>query len=57
LAGAQLAGAVLRCPGCGSGFNMVRAGAGVGGGEAHLEPIPVLMRDGVLSMAVPQGVG
>jgi hypothetical protein len=57
LAGAKLAGAVLRCPGCGSGFNVVRAGAGVGGGEAHLEPIPVLMRDGVLSMAVPQGVG
>ena len=31
LAGAQLAGAVLRCPGCGAGFNVVRAGAGVGG--------------------------
>ena len=57
LAGAQLSGVVLRCAGCGSGFNVVRAGAGVGGGGTHLEPIPVLMRDGVLSMAVPQGVG
>jgi Fe-S cluster biogenesis protein NfuA/nitrite reductase/ring-hydroxylating ferredoxin subunit len=55
LAGAQLSGAVLRCPNCGAGFDMVHAGAGVGG-DSHLEPIPVLVRDGVLSMAVPQGV-
>jgi Fe-S cluster biogenesis protein NfuA/nitrite reductase/ring-hydroxylating ferredoxin subunit len=55
LAGAQLRGAVLRCPGCGAGFDVVHAGAGVGG-DSHLEPIPVLVRDGVLSMAVPQEV-
>jgi Fe-S cluster biogenesis protein NfuA/nitrite reductase/ring-hydroxylating ferredoxin subunit len=55
LAGAQLSGAVLRCPNCGAGFDAVHAGAGVGG-DSHLEPIPVLVRDGVLSMAVPQGV-
>jgi hypothetical protein len=55
LAGAQLRGAVLRCPACGAGFDVVHAGAGVGG-DSHLEPIPVLVRDGVLSMAVPQGV-
>jgi Fe-S cluster biogenesis protein NfuA/nitrite reductase/ring-hydroxylating ferredoxin subunit len=55
LAGAQLRGAVLRCPGCGAGFDAVHAGAGVGG-DSHLEPIPVLVRDGVLSMAVPEGV-
>jgi Fe-S cluster biogenesis protein NfuA/nitrite reductase/ring-hydroxylating ferredoxin subunit len=55
LAGAQLSGAVLRCPNCGAGFDVVHAGAGVGG-DGHLEPIPVLVRDGVLSMAVPQGV-
>jgi Fe-S cluster biogenesis protein NfuA/nitrite reductase/ring-hydroxylating ferredoxin subunit len=55
LAGAQLSRAVLRCPGCGAGFDVVHAGAGVGG-DSHLEPIPVLMRDGVLSMAVPQEV-
>src|SRR5262249_55940444 len=41
LAGAQLRGATLRCPGCGAGFDVVHAGAGVGGDD-HLEPIPVL---------------
>jgi Fe-S cluster biogenesis protein NfuA/nitrite reductase/ring-hydroxylating ferredoxin subunit len=55
LAGAQLRGAVLRCPGCGAGFDAVHAGAGVGG-DSHLEPLPVLVRDGVLSMAVPEEV-
>ena len=55
LAGAQLSGAVMRCPNCGAGFDVVHAGAGVGG-DSHLDPIPVLVRDGVLSMAVPQGV-
>jgi Fe-S cluster biogenesis protein NfuA/nitrite reductase/ring-hydroxylating ferredoxin subunit len=55
LAGAQLRGAVLRCPTCGAGFDAVHAGAGVGG-DSHLEPIPVLVRDGVLSMAVPEEV-
>ncbi len=55
LAGAQLSGAVLRCPNCGAGFDVVHAGAGVGG-DSYLDPIPVLVRDGVLSMAVPQGV-
>jgi Fe-S cluster biogenesis protein NfuA/nitrite reductase/ring-hydroxylating ferredoxin subunit len=55
LAGAQLSGAVLRCPGCGAGFDAVHAGAGVGG-DGHLDPLPVLVRDGVLSMAVPEEV-
>lgn len=55
LAGARLSGAVLRCPGCGAGFDVVRAGAGIGG-DGYLEPVPVLVRDGVLSMAVPQEV-
>jgi Fe-S cluster biogenesis protein NfuA/nitrite reductase/ring-hydroxylating ferredoxin subunit len=55
LAGAQLRGAVLQCPACGAGFDAVHAGAGVGG-DSHLDPIPVLVRDGVLSMAVPEEV-
>jgi nitrite reductase/ring-hydroxylating ferredoxin subunit len=55
LAGARLRGAVLQCPGCGAGFDAVHAGAGVGG-DSHLEPLPVLVRDGVLSMAVPEEV-
>ncbi|MEV0669788.1 NifU family protein [Mycobacterium sp. NPDC050441] len=53
--GATLAGAVLRCPQCGTDFDVVHAGAGTpdpGGG--HLEPIPVLVRDGVPSMALAE---
>lgn len=55
LAGARLRGAVLQCPSCGAGFDAVHAGAGVGG-DSHLEPLPVLLRDGVLSMSVPEEV-
>jgi Fe-S cluster biogenesis protein NfuA/nitrite reductase/ring-hydroxylating ferredoxin subunit len=55
LAGAQLTGAVLRCPRCNTGFDVVHAGASVDG-DSHLEPIPVLVRDGVLSMAVAEAV-
>ena len=52
MAGAQLSGEVLRCPRCGCAFDVVRAGVGVED-AGHLDPIPVLVRDGVLSMAVP----
>jgi Fe-S cluster biogenesis protein NfuA/nitrite reductase/ring-hydroxylating ferredoxin subunit len=55
LAGARLDGAVLRCPRCGTGFDAVHAGAGVDG-TVHLDPIPLLVRDGVLSMAVAETV-
>ena len=50
LAGAELRGALLRCPRCGTDFDVVRAGAGAGG--AHLDPLPLLTRDGVLSVAL-----
>ena len=59
LAGAALhagAGAdpVLRCPRCGSHFDIVHAGAGLDPGAfCHLDPMPLLIRDGVLSVAVP----
>ena len=55
LAGARLDGAVLRCPRCGTGFDAVHAGASVDG-TVHLDPIPLLVRDGVLSMAVAETV-
>ncbi|CQD23048.1 NifU domain-containing protein [Mycobacterium lentiflavum] len=55
LAGAELTSAVLRCPHCRAAFDVVHAGAGQGGSE-HLDPIPVLVRNGVLSMAVAEGV-
>ena len=47
--------AVLRCPRCHAHFDVVHAGACIdGNGQAatHLEPIPLLERDGVLSVAV-----
>lgn len=57
LAGATLTDAVLRCPHCDTAYDVVHAGGGVNGDSAtHLEPIPVLVRDGVLSMAVAQAV-
>jgi Fe-S cluster biogenesis protein NfuA/nitrite reductase/ring-hydroxylating ferredoxin subunit len=60
LAGAALhrgvgtAGSVLRCPRCRSHFDVVHAGACLdNGGDCHLDPIPLLVRDGVVSIAVP----
>jgi Fe-S cluster biogenesis protein NfuA/nitrite reductase/ring-hydroxylating ferredoxin subunit len=48
------AGPVLRCPRCGSDFDVVHAGAGLDpDADCHLDPVPLLVRDGVLSLAVP----
>ena len=48
---------VLRCPRCHAHFDVVHAGAGLDDLEnraaRHLDPIPLLLRDGVLSIAVP----
>jgi len=47
--------AVLRCPRCRAHFDVVHAGRcvdGNGHAETHLEPIPLLERGGVLSMAL-----
>lgn len=53
LAGSALHGPLLRCARCGADFDVVRAGAGVTAGSAgHLDPIPLLTRDGVLSVAL-----
>lgn len=58
LAGAALhrtagGGTVLRCPRCRSHFDVVHAGAGVDDTSVHLDPLPLLVRDGVLSLALP----
>jgi Fe-S cluster biogenesis protein NfuA/nitrite reductase/ring-hydroxylating ferredoxin subunit len=53
--GAAISGPVLRCPRCRAHFDVRHAGAGLddsAGPDAHLDPIPLLVRDGVLSMAV-----
>ncbi|MBV8786586.1 MAG: NifU family protein [Mycobacterium sp.] len=57
LAGAQLHDGLLACPRCGTHFDVVHAGAGPNG--AHLEPLPLLARDGVPSVALrePMGAG
>lgn len=51
LAGAQLHGGLLQCPRCATEFDVIQAGAGPG---SHLEPLPLLARDGVLSLALPR---
>jgi Fe-S cluster biogenesis protein NfuA/nitrite reductase/ring-hydroxylating ferredoxin subunit len=50
LAGARLRETQLRCPRCQTDFDVVHAGSGPGG--AHLEPLPLLPRNGVLSVAL-----
>jgi Fe-S cluster biogenesis protein NfuA/nitrite reductase/ring-hydroxylating ferredoxin subunit len=45
---------VLRCPRCHAHFDVVHAGVCIDhDADCHLEPIPLLTRDGVLSIAVP----
>ncbi|GBE66529.1 hypothetical protein MFM001_29910 [Mycobacterium sp. MFM001] len=53
LAGAELQDALLRCARCHARFDVVHAGAGLDDTSTHLDPIPLLVRDGVLSLAVP----
>jgi Fe-S cluster biogenesis protein NfuA/nitrite reductase/ring-hydroxylating ferredoxin subunit len=57
LAGAELEGALLACPGCAQRYDLVRAGRGMGGpGEpvkAHLDPLPLLAESGGVRIAVP----
>lgn len=53
--GAPVGQAVLRCPRCHAHFDVVHAGAGLdetATTASHLEPIPLLRRDGVVSVAV-----
>jgi Fe-S cluster biogenesis protein NfuA/nitrite reductase/ring-hydroxylating ferredoxin subunit len=50
LAGAVLHEALLECPRCQTDFDVAHAGAGPDG--AHIDPLPLLTRDGVLSVAL-----
>jgi Fe-S cluster biogenesis protein NfuA/nitrite reductase/ring-hydroxylating ferredoxin subunit len=55
LAGAVLSDFLMRCPRCRTHFDVVHAGLGVGSNgqsEYHLDPLPLLARDGVLSIAL-----
>ena len=53
--GDSVANLILVCPHCRTRYDARRAGAGLDG-DHHLEPLPLLHRDGVLSVAVPTGV-
>jgi Fe-S cluster biogenesis protein NfuA/nitrite reductase/ring-hydroxylating ferredoxin subunit len=55
LAGARLNETLLGCPRCGTRFDVVHAGAGPDG--THLEPLPLLPRDGVPSVALAEPMG
>ncbi|MEB4208688.1 NifU family protein [Mycobacterium sp. 94-17] len=55
LAGAQLRETLLGCPRCGTQFDIVHAGAGPDG--THLEPLPLLLREGVPSVALTEPMG
>lgn len=56
-AGGAAGDAVLRCPVCKAHYDVRHAGAGIDDAGDHLEPLPVLVRDGVLSVAVPMTEG
>jgi Fe-S cluster biogenesis protein NfuA/nitrite reductase/ring-hydroxylating ferredoxin subunit len=55
--GGRTGDAVLRCPTCNGHYDVRRAGRGLDGSEVHLEPVPLLVTDGVVSLAVPAAVG
>jgi nitrite reductase/ring-hydroxylating ferredoxin subunit len=54
--GDPIGSGVLRCAHCRSHYDVRRAGAGLDNAEEHLEPLPVLVRDGMTSIAVPSVV-
>jgi Fe-S cluster biogenesis protein NfuA/nitrite reductase/ring-hydroxylating ferredoxin subunit len=50
--GGAVGEAVLRCPTCRTHFDVRRAGAALDG-DRHLEPLPLLVHDDVVSLALP----
>ena len=51
--GGRAGDAVLTCPTCRAHFDVRQAGAGLDRPEEHLEPLPLLLRNGVVSVALP----
>ena len=54
--GGSAADAVLRCPGCRAHYDVRHAGRGLDGIDDHLEPFPLLVSDGAVTVAVPGAV-
>jgi Fe-S cluster biogenesis protein NfuA/nitrite reductase/ring-hydroxylating ferredoxin subunit len=55
--GGRAGDAVLRCPACSAHYDVRHAGAGLDGTDDHLDPVPLLVTDGAVSVAVPRAVG
>lgn len=51
--GGGIGEAALGCPRCGAHFQVRRAGVCLESTELHLDPLPLLVNDGVASVAVP----
>lgn len=54
--GGRAGDAVLRCPTCHAHYDVRHAGAGLDGDDIHLDPLPLLTRDGQLCLALPRNV-
>jgi Fe-S cluster biogenesis protein NfuA/nitrite reductase/ring-hydroxylating ferredoxin subunit len=54
--GGRAGDAVLRCPTCAAHYDVRHAGRGLDGTDDHLEPVPLLVTDGIVSLAVPGAV-
>ncbi|MEN3263207.1 MAG: hypothetical protein V7646_101 [Pseudonocardia sp.] len=54
--GDPIGSGILRCAKCRSHYDVRRAGAGLDNADEHLEPLPVLVRGGTTSIAVPSAV-
>jgi len=54
--GGSAGDAALRCPSCGRHFSVRRAGVCFEQSELHLDPLPLLVDRGVVSVAVPTPV-
>lgn len=48
--------AVLTCPSCRAHFSVQEAGKGLDDPDVHLDPLPLLERDGIVEIAVPSAV-
>jgi Fe-S cluster biogenesis protein NfuA/nitrite reductase/ring-hydroxylating ferredoxin subunit len=57
LADGGLAGAELACRGCGARYDVRLAGRGISDPGRHLDPLPLLDRDGAVRLAIPEAVG
>lgn len=54
--GGAVGDAVLRCPSCRGHYDVRRAGASLDDDDLHLDPLPLLANDGVITVAVPTPV-